>query len=234
MKTYYNITQQTKEWFKIKWGKIGGTRSGGLFIKSDTLLIELLSELTEDFRIDESYQSFDMNRGNELEPLARKELSKYTGIDFKEVGWMQSLSNPLLGISPDGIDKSEINMCELKCLGAKAHLRALIKNEIPKEYMPQLIHYFTINPKLEKLYFCSFRPESNIKKLFVKELKRDSLVDIGWTKKGKIKEDRGFGLKEYSRKSPDLRTIKEFSDIANVEAKRLNIECNELIEQLRF
>jgi len=83
MKIYKDIEQGTEDWYKIRFRKIGGTRSKGLFIKSDNLLLELLSEITEEFTIDEDgFVSAAMARGSDLEPLAMSELIKYTGIDF--------------------------------------------------------------------------------------------------------------------------------------------------------
>ena len=43
------LEQGSQEWHEIKWGKIGGTLSKGLFVKSDTLLIDILSQRLEDF-----------------------------------------------------------------------------------------------------------------------------------------------------------------------------------------
>ena len=48
---------------------------------------------------------------------------------------------------------------------------------MPLVYIPQDIHYFTINEQLEQLFFICFRPESP--KHFIKELNLDSSVNIG-------------------------------------------------------
>ncbi len=179
MINHKEIIQGTEEWFDIKWRKIGGTLASGLHTKTDTLFIDLLSQFLEDFEFTEdSFKSSAMERGNELEPHAREYLSKYTGIEFKETGWLQSEENKLLGISPDGITEDETIQCEIKCFGRKKHTEVLINNEIPKEYIHQCVHAFTVNPKLEKLYFIAFRPEC-IKNSFIKEVTRDTEVNIG-------------------------------------------------------
>ena len=101
---HFNITQGRDEWHKIRYGKIGGSRSKGLFVKSDTLFFDVLSELTEPYETDfDEYISDDMLRGMELEPQGRIELSEYTNLPFVECGWLQCEEIPLLGISPDGI-----------------------------------------------------------------------------------------------------------------------------------
>jgi hypothetical protein len=234
MKAHYEIEQRTEEWFQIRWGKIGGTLANGLFIESDTLLMDILSRKIEDFQHEDSFVSWDMQRGTDLEPYAVDELSKYLGIEILQCGWLQSLTNELLGISPDGITADETITVEIKCPGSKKHLQTIIADEIPKDNIHQCIHYFTVNPKLEKHYFCSFRPENNIRKIFVKELTRDTLVDIGWTFKGKVKEDRGLGVKEYVCVLPDIRTVQEWVDIALASADKLQIELTETLNKLNF
>jgi hypothetical protein len=187
MQFRYDIEQGSLEWFELKHGKIGGTRAKGLFIKSDTLLLELLAEHTEPFDEDaeDTFKSDAMERGTYLEPQARIELGKYSGIEFLECGFIES-DDELLGISPDGISECETIQCEIKCLGAKNHLKLCLKDEIPNEFIPQLIHAFAVNSKLKKMYFCAYRPES-IKQIFVKELNRNSLVNIGTEAKPVIK-----------------------------------------------
>jgi hypothetical protein len=234
MIAHYEIEQGTEDWFKIRWGKIGGTGSQGLFVNSDTLLLQVLSQVTEEFNVEDGYSSREMERGTELEPFAREELSKYLDIEIFQCGWIQSLENELIGISPDGINRDETITFEIKCPGSKKHLKTLMDNDIPKDNIHQCIHYFTVNPKLKKHYFCSFRPESTIRKIFVKELTRDSLVDIGWTIKGKIKEDRGLGIKEYVSVLPDIRTIQEWVDYSTKSAEKLKLELTETLTKLNF
>jgi hypothetical protein len=229
----YDIEQHSEEWHKVRYGKIGGTLSKGLFIKSDTLLEDVLSEICEEFDLKENYQSFDMQRGSELEfdlkenyqsfdmqrgselePEARKALNAYLGIELKEVGWLQCEENEYLGISPDGITECETISAEIKCPQAKKHLSTIRANEIPNDNINQCLHYFTVNPKLEKHYFCSYRPENIYKPIFVKELTRDSLVNLG------------------TKAKPILKPISEWVAIAKIEAlelkKQIEIELNKL------
>ena len=184
---YFNIEQKSSEWFEIKHGKIGGTRAKELFVKSDTLLFKLLAEHVEPFdedSDDEGYQSEAMERGSYLEPEARQELNKYTNLEFIECGWIQS-SHKLMGISPDGITSDLENQCEIKCPQAIAHLKIVLYEQIPIEYVNQCVHAFTCNDKLKNLFFVSYRPECKIKPLFVKKLTRDSIVNNGTIAKPK-------------------------------------------------
>lgn len=189
------IEQGSLEWLKIKWGKIGGTSSKGLFIKSDTLFLDILSQMLEEFEPSEGFTNEAMEIGNELEPFAREYISNYTGYDFKETGWLQSEENELLGISPDGITEDEENSCEIKCFRRKKHTEILINNNIPLDNIHQCIHYFTVNPKLKTHHFISFRPEAP--KHFIKKLTLDSVVNIGTKAKPKamtIEAARDYAL----------------------------------------
>ena len=181
----FDIIQGTDAWHRIRYGKIGGTRAKELLTVSDTLLIELLGEHTEDFELDDdSYISKDMERGYELEPRARELLNQHESIELIECGWLQNETYKLLGISPDGISKDETIQCEIKCPAQKKHTKTIYLDEIPLDNIHQCVHAFAVNEKLEKLYFVSYRPES-IKPLFIKLLTRDSIVNIGTEAKPK-------------------------------------------------
>lgn len=217
MRSYYEIEQGTEEWHAIRYGKIGGTLSKGLFVKSDTLLIELLSEKAEEFELEfDPFISNDMQRGNDLEPIARKQLEQYTGIEFIKSGWLQCEENELLGISPDGISKCETISCEIKCPASKKHLSTILSNDIPNDNIHQCLHYFTVNPKLERHFFCSYRPENIFKPLFVKELNRESLINLGTNAK------------------PVIKSVNEWVEIAKSEALKIYQELEEKIKQLSF
>ena len=45
MINHKEIKQGSIEWHELRWGKIGGTLSSGLFVKSDTLLIDILTTI---------------------------------------------------------------------------------------------------------------------------------------------------------------------------------------------
>lgn len=213
MINYKNVKQKSIEWHELRWGRIGGTLSSGLFTDSETLLIDIISQRNEQVVIeDDGFISKDMERGNELEPLARNFLEKYHGVKFLETGWLQCEENELLGISPDGISECETMACEIKCFGRKQHMTTLLEQEIPKKHVHQIIHYFTVNPKLEKLFFIAFRPEAM--KHFQTTITRDSIIDIG------------------TKTKPKIYTIKELVRIAKREAADLLIKIKEIEKSL--
>lgn len=235
MTPHFNIQQHSEDWFKIKWGKIGGTRAHGLLVDSETLLVELLAEHCEEFSIGESFQSDDMIRGNHLEAEAREVLSQYIGIDLIECGWWQSDENPLLGISPDGTNENCTISAEIKCPARKKHTQTILANEIPRDNIRQAVHYFTVNPKLEKHFFCSYRPENKYKQLFVKELTLDTLVDVGLTEKTtETRKDPKGNDKEYVVTVPMMRTIREWVELNRSKANEIKQDLEKNIEKIYF
>lgn len=210
----YDIEQGTPDWFELKYGKVGGSTSKGLFVPSDTLLLELLAEMTEPFVLDDdSYESADMTRGKELEPYAILEGEKYAGVKFLVPGWLQCEEIPILGISPDGITLDETFTIEIKCPGAKRHIETVYNNEIPKDNIHQSLHYFTVNPKCEKHLFVSFRPESNYP-FWPKMLTLDSIIDLG------------------TKAKPVCKPIREWVGIAKFNGLELEANLSIALKQL--
>jgi|TARA_R110000824_G_scaffold112560_3_gene261850 hypothetical protein len=214
MIVHEKLDQKSLEWFEVKWGKIGGTLSKGLHTKGDTLFIDLLSQHIEEFEPSDSWENEHTKRGNDLEPFAIEYLEKYTGYKFKQFGWLQSEENELLGISPDGLIEDLTIACETKCFARKKHTEILLTREIPLDNIHQLVHYFTVNPKLEELYFCAFRPEAVTS--FVKRLTLNSEVNIG------------------TKAKPRMFTIKEVVELSKSAADNLLDRINISKGKLNF
>jgi hypothetical protein len=215
MKVFWELEQRTVEWFNLRHGKVTGSRSKGLFVNSDNLLLDLLCEHTEPYNeFEENYISADMLRGIEMEEEAKQKSIEYTGKNFFDCGFIQSEFD-LFGISPDGLTQDEKHALEIKCPAVKMHISTCFYNEIPLENIHQLIFYFTCNPLLETLTFVSYRPES-IVPMFVRELKRDSIVNIG------------------TKAKPVLKTINEVTEISLIEGKILKEQLHYAIEKLKF
>lgn len=231
----FDIIQGTEEWHRIKWGKIGGTRAHGLLVPSDTLLDEVLSEHCEPFEDDDGYLNEDMLRGMDLESIAREQLIKYIGINLIVCGWLQSEVCELLGISPDGISEDFKVSAEIKCFSRKKHTKTCRLDVIPREHIRQSIQYFTVMPELEVHYFCAFRPEHLFKPLFVKELTRDSIVDIGLTEKKKVKRLNDKGVeKEYVETIPMMRTVQYWVDQNILKAKEIELQIKDELQKMEF
>lgn len=214
MKVYYNIEQGSPEWHELRYGKITGITSKGIFVDSETLLNEIISCRMEPFKLEPpGYQSEDMLRGNELEPFARMELSRKIGVKLLKAGWIESETIKIIGISPDAISECETIACETKCPGRSAHTAMIRENEIPLKYIPQCLHYFTANEKLKELHFASFRPESKIR-LFHKVLTHDSIINMG------------------TKSKPVMKSVLEFANIARGNAMKIDVQVDAFMDSL--
>ena len=86
---------------------------------------------------DPTYQSDDMFRGVVCEPIARDIYSGYYQ-QAVECGFMRlDLDRWTLGYSPDGVVGTD-GLVEIKCPRAKTHLKTVLADKVPAQYMAQL------------------------------------------------------------------------------------------------
>jgi len=174
--------QGTFEWLEARIGVLTGTRAASIITTakmqisaaSKTMVLRLIDENVTRISSDKFFSTKDTERGNELEPMARKEYIKKTGININEHGLCLSDKHPLHGCSPDGFTDDFKGAVEIKCPGF-AHLEYIKADTFPMQYKLQIINYFVVNEKLEWLDFVSFRPEFYPQPLFIKRITREEL-----------------------------------------------------------
>ena len=172
----HNIEQRSPEWLQLKKGKIGGTRNKQIKVKGGLPLIyELLAEEGID-ELEPTYKSAAMEWGIDMEPIAIHEYEKISGINIINSGWWESDFSELVGLSPDGSDNTYKHAIEVKCPNTKTHIEYIVNGIIPKVYMPQILHYFIVNEKLETLDFISFDPRYRKKPIWIKRVTREDLT----------------------------------------------------------
>jgi len=119
-----------------------------------------------------------MDRGTHLEVQALEFFEQITGKIVETVGFVESDKNSSIASSPDGLIKVKgkyREAVEIKCLSSAHHLRAWLENSIPKDYFPQAVQYFIVNPDLEKLYFVLFDPRMTVRPMHVIEIERKDI-----------------------------------------------------------
>jgi len=77
-----------------------------------------------------------------------------------------------------------------------------------------VLHAFTVNPKLEQMYFVSYRFENKIKPLWYKMLTKDSEINLG------------------TKAKPVIKTVAEWVAIARENAEDLNKQINDKLNEL--
>ena len=107
-----------------------------------------------------------MQRGLDLEPIARKKFSDETGI-YVEPKLVVNCDLEWQFASLDGIDENESVIVEIKCPGAKDHLTAR-DGMIPGKYYPQLQHQLCVTG-LKRGYYYSFDGQDGVLVEFMRD-----------------------------------------------------------------
>lgn len=175
----HDIQQKSDDWFLIRKGKVTGTGLKAIVGSKtvrDGYFYKLIAErLSVGIPDDESA----MMRGSRLEAEAREKYADHIGKEVVEFGFIQSEENEFIGASPDGYIKSKKmdHACEIKCLSGANHIRAYLEKAIPKEYYPQGIQAFIVNPKLKQLDFVFYDPRMPDVSFFVIEMHRKEVEE---------------------------------------------------------
>ena len=126
MKIHKTIEQGTEAWFNARAEKM--TASNACAIGNNgagfkTYINNLMAE-TYSSAIKESYTNEDMERGNELEALARTVYEMETGNEVEEVGFIEL--DEFTGCSPDGLIGEDGGL-EIKCLKDEKYFKVLLE-----------------------------------------------------------------------------------------------------------
>lgn len=193
-KYHFEIIQQTPEWFEIKKGKFGASHAGIICACGkglDTYVRELLADYYSTGE-KEIYTNADIQRGIELEPLARELYSIKTGNDVVEVGCYEY--DKYTVVSPDGLVGNDGGI-EIKCHNDKVFIDLLLNEMIDPKYYAQI----------QMNLYCTGRKwwdyigyNQNIKPyIFIKRFEPDSDMFEKIEKGLKLGKDL---MKQYKRK----------------------------------
>lgn len=169
--------ESREEWEAAREGKITGSKLGKLFAKRGGRLIGFYQLIADRLAIPEDGDENAMNRGTRLEPEALEVFAKETGkeVDSSLLIWMRE-DNEMIAISPDGVI-GETEAVEVKCLNPAHHIQALVTEAIPSDYEEQVLQYFIVNDKLERLYFVFYDPRVTAKPFFYHTVERSEVQD---------------------------------------------------------
>lgn len=179
MKIYKDLVQGTDEWRQVRKGLITGTKLKEVFKANNLDLVDdLIAERISD-EVEENFTNKAMERGTELEPIARKLYSEMTGFSVEQIGFAISNEFNYLGLSPDGLIKNSdgkyVIGVEIKCPNTSTHVRYIRQNSIPNEYKYQVLNYFLVCQDLEVLDFVSYDDRFQIKPIHIITVKRSEL-----------------------------------------------------------
>lgn len=156
MKVHHFDSEQ--DWFEARKGKSMGSSLKDLVVKRGTNEKTRFYEMIAERIAQPAEEENPMERGKRLESEAINLFVEKTGkeVDISLVIWeREDISN--IAISPDGFI-GDTEAVEVKCLSSASHIEAYLTKKIPDEYDFQVLQYFIVNDKLQKLYFVMYDP----------------------------------------------------------------------------
>jgi putative phage-type endonuclease len=142
--------QGTDAWLKMRRNFIGGSDCP-VILKLDPWRTPY--ELFEEkLGLIKNVENAAMRRGKELEPLAREEFEKVTGIKVQP----QVIFHPqvkYMMASMDGISDDGKTAVELKCPGELTY-RLAVEGKVTEHYQAQLQHQMAVTGLKKIFYFC--------------------------------------------------------------------------------
>jgi len=132
--------QGSQEWLDARVGCVTMSNAGlllvgGKGITRKNYIIDVASEMISGIP-SKQISTFDIDRGNALEPMAREAYELLTGTKVRQIGIGYLDEMKRIAASPDGL--TDIGGIEIKCPQPKAHLRTILAKESPKEYQAQM------------------------------------------------------------------------------------------------
>ena len=177
---FYDIEQNSPEWFKKRLGLFTSSSIASLFKAKSTLEYQKLiarvayermfNEQPDDIFQGNAYTE----RGHELEPDAIEMFQLETMQEVRPGGFWQ-IGNQ--GSSPDGLcDEATI---EVKCLAFNNFMRYAMTDEVPKDHIHQVQHQLYVTG-YEKGYFLLYHPKFRLK---IIDFQRDEKIIRNITEK---------------------------------------------------
>ena len=175
------MEQRTEEWFAQRIGKVTASRVADVLatIKSGEsasrrnyrmqLVCERLTGKKE-----ETFTNVHMERGIELEPIARSLYEIKNDSFVTEVGFVEHPTIKMAGASPDGLVGDD-GLIEIKCPTVANHIETLTSKSAPTKYIAQMQFQLACTNRA----WCDFVSFNNELpehlQLFVKRVYRDDI-----------------------------------------------------------
>lgn len=133
----HNVAQGTPEWLTLRLGKLTASTAQAIASNGkglETLALEKVAELLTG-KLPEQFETEDIKRGKELEPMARNSYELETGNVVKEIGFVEL--NEFVGASPDGYVGTD-GLVEFKCPKDRVFLEFMYYKKIDTKYEWQM------------------------------------------------------------------------------------------------
>ena len=171
----HNVEQGTDEWLNLRKGVATASNFSKIITstgKESTAIDKYAFELATDSlltKIEAGYSNANMQRGNELEPLARQTYQEETFNLVEQCGFITSDCGNF-GYSPDGLIGDD-GLIEIKCPLATNHFNYIIDKKCPTAYYSQVQGGLFITGR-KWCDFVSYHPDFT-QPLFIFRVERD-------------------------------------------------------------
>ena len=133
--------QRTEQWYQDRLGHCTGSRAGDILAGKDTqarrgYITQLVTERLTG-RAQDSFVSVDMQRGIDVEPLAKAAYQASHELT-DDVGFVKHPLIRWFGASPDALVGQE-GLVEIKCPRSTTHLEYIQSGKPPTKYVPQML-----------------------------------------------------------------------------------------------
>ena len=179
--------QGTEEWLTARLGIPTATGIENIVTptgKKSSSQIKYMSELIEESILglqDSGYKSAFMERGNQLEPLARSAYEFLTGNAVKQVGGVYLNEKKELMVSPDGLIPELKKGLEIKCPKMSTHIQYIINSGVPSEYVIQVQANLWVTG-YKTWDFVSYCPEYQKQPFYLFTVERDEKLMAAFDK----------------------------------------------------
>ncbi len=176
MQIIRDIVQGSEEWLQLRLGVATASNFDKIITstgKESATLPKYALELATQSLLTEpepSYKNEAMQRGNDLEPIARQAYAEQTFEIVEEITMFKSDCGNF-GYSPDGL-LGDDGLLEIKCPMATTHAKYLLDNKMPTDYWQQVQGGLWVSGR-KFCDFVSFHPNFKEKQLFIVRVKRD-------------------------------------------------------------
>lgn len=136
--------QRSEAWFDARKGNLTASQFGDWLTKTGkvaekarlTAAAKCLAEMAG-YPDPPPFETDDMRRGVEQEPIARDLFQKVTGLTVDEIGFAKS-KHGFFGCSPDGLILDHAHGLEIKCPRPSKLIQYIANDELPEEYKAQV------------------------------------------------------------------------------------------------
>lgn len=139
------MEQGTEQWFAARLGKVTASRVADVMAKTKTgpaasrknYMMELLCQRLTG-RSEDGFTSAAMQRGTELEPIARVLYEAESGILVEQEGFIDHPEIEWFGASPDGL-VGDAGLIEIKCPNTATHIDFMRSRKPDSRYQWQML-----------------------------------------------------------------------------------------------